>query len=154
MNPLKLEQKNDGMLWLIREDDEDVAVKVRRAFPWSAPDRFISLCDEKDHEVAMIDQLDDLEPEERQLIEQALMEAGFILDIEAIDEIDNEYEIRNWKVRTRQGPITFQTKHDEWPRPLQQGGYLIRGIEGLVLRFPEPETMDEKSRKILWAYAD
>ena len=40
-----LEHRADGQLWATRGAEER-AVRVRRAFPWSEPGRFISLRDE------------------------------------------------------------------------------------------------------------
>jgi len=129
-------------------------VRVCRCFPWSQPDQFISLRDEKENEVALIRDLNELDENSRRTLESALAEAGFMLEIERIESAEEIYEVRHWKVQTRQGARTFQTKLDEWPREVPGGGYLLRDIAGDLFHIPSPETMDEKSQAILWALVD
>ena len=76
---------------------------VRRCFPWSAPGRFVSLRDSDDEEVALVRDLAELEPESKGALERALLEAGFVLEVEGVEEVDDEIEIRTFRVRTRQG---------------------------------------------------
>jgi hypothetical protein len=154
MSDVRLERRNDGRVWLLRPGVEAVPVMVRRPFPWTAPNRFLSLADSEENEILLIANPEDLDADSRKVLEAEAREIGFILEIESVDEIVTEYEIRNWKVRTRQGSCVFQTKRDEWPIPLRQGGYLIRSIDGNVFHVRELEELDEKSQKILWAYID
>jgi hypothetical protein len=37
---------------------------------------------------------------------------------------------------------------------LPSGGLLIRDVAGDLYRLPEPETLDKKSRALLWAFVD
>src|SRR5438445_1254822 len=60
----------------------------------------------------------------------ALAVAGFVFAVTRLLEIDEEVEIRHWRVETRQGPRTFQTRLDDWPRMLPHGGLLIRDLAG------------------------
>ncbi|HYF49797.1 MAG TPA: DUF1854 domain-containing protein [Planctomycetota bacterium] len=129
-------------------------VRVCRCFPWSQPGQFISLRDEKENEVALIRDLNELDEDSRRVLEGALAEAGFMLEIERIESAEEIYEVRHWKVHTRQGYRTFQTKLDEWPREVPGGGYLLKDIAGDLFHIPSPETMDEKSQGILWALVD
>jgi hypothetical protein len=87
-------------------------------------------------------------------IEQALAEAGFVLEVTRVLEIDEEVEIRQWTVETRQGRRSFQTHLDDWPRTLPNGGILIRDVAGDLYRFTAPAAMDRKSRELLWAFVD
>lgn len=151
---IKLEKRDDGQLWLCRPDEDDVAVRVRRPFPWSAPTEYVSLRNDKDEEVALITANSPLDDASRTTLEAALADATFIFDIEAIEAIDTEFEIRNWKVRTQQGPFTFQIKHDDWPHKLPDGTLLIRDIDSNLFRIRCPEQMDAKSRHLLWSFAD
>ena len=143
----------DGQL-AASKDGVTTTVRVCRCFPWSEPAKFISLRDEKDNEVALIEKLSDLDPESRGIVEVALAEAGFVLEVVRIDEAEEVFEIRAWKVQTKQGARTFQTALDEWPREIASGGYLIRDISGDLFHIAQPEEMDEKSQKILWALVD
>jgi hypothetical protein len=127
---------------------------VRRCFPWSEPTRFLSLCDDDDGEVAFVAEPAALETGSRVALEQVLAEAGFVFELVEVFEIDEEVELRQWRVRTSQGNRTFQTRLDDWPRELPDGSLLIRDVGGDLYRLVAPEYLDRKSRTLLWAFVD
>jgi hypothetical protein len=131
-----------------------VPVRLRQCFPWSEPGLHLSLRDDEDREVAIVDDPALLEPESRRALEQALAEAGFVLEVTRVLNIDEEVEIRQWTVETQQGPRSFQTHLDDWPRVLPTGGLLIRDVAGDLYRLASPATMDKRSRELLWAFVD
>jgi hypothetical protein len=83
-----------------------------------------------------------------------LAEAGFVFELVEVFEIDEEVELRQWRVRTSQGNRTFQTRLDDWPRELPDGSLLIRDVGGDLYRLVAPEYLDRKSRTLLWAFVD
>jgi hypothetical protein len=129
-------------------------VKVRRCFPWTAPARFVSLRDGDEEEVALVRDLDELEPDSRRALEVSLAEAGFVLEIVGVERVEDEIEIRTFHVRTRQGPRRFQTLRDEWPRALPGGGILLRDVAGDLYRVADPAELDPPSRARLWPLLD
>ncbi len=150
---LRLARRADGQLWATRGEEEH-AVRVRRAFPWSEPGRFISLRDAADREFALVAEPRALDAESQEVLEAALEAAGFVFVVTAVTEIEEEVEIRTWRVATRQGARTFQTRLDEWPRPLPGSGLLIRDVAGDLYRIDNLAALDAKSRELLWAYVD
>lgn len=150
---LVLARAVDGRLWAAR-GGEAVPVLVRRCFPWSEPERFISLRSERDEEVALIADPAELDADSRAALELALAEAGFVFQVEAVRSVEEEVEIRHWRVATRQGERSFQTRLDDWPRRLPGGGFLLRDVAGDLYRIPDPATLDETSRGLLWAFVD
>ena len=150
---LWLQRRIDGQLWAM-EGQQARAVSVRRCFPWSEPSLFVSLRDRDDKEVALIRESSDLDEDSRKALEQALVEAGFVLQVVKICDVEEEIEIRTWKVETIQGPRTFQTRLDEWPRELPGGGLLIRDVAGDLYHIANRQALDGKSKKLLWAFAD
>jgi len=143
----------NGLLFAI-VDGEPVSVRLRQCFPWSEPHRFLSLRDEDDEEVALIEEPAVLAPESRYAIEQALAEAGFVLEVTRVVSIEEEVEIRQWKVETKHGPRSFQTHLDDWPRALPNGGLLIRDVAGDLYLLATPGEMDRRSKELLWAFVD
>ena len=143
----------DGRL-LVMIDGVPVAVRLRQCFPWSQPTQHLSLRDDQDREIAIVDDPAELEPESRRALEHALAEAGFVLEVTRVLDIDEEVEIRQWTVDTRQGRRLFQTHLDDWPRVLPNGGLLIRDVAGDLYRLAEPQRMDKHSRELLWAFVD
>ena len=150
---LQVERRVDGRLWAGREG-ETVPVRLVRCFPWSAPARMLSLRDDEDVEVALVAELADLDDESRDALAEALLEAGFVLEVVEVLEIEEDVEIRRWKVRTRQGLRSFQTALDAWPRKGLTGGLLIEDVGGDLFRIPPSEELGAKSRKRVWAFLD
>ena len=148
-----LRNQGDGRLKALL-GERTVVVKLRQCFPWSEPTRHISLRDSDDKEVALVDDPVALDEESRQALELALAEAGFVLEVTRVLEIEEEIEIRQWTVETRQGNRLFQTHLDDWPRVLPGGGLLIRDVAGDLYRLGDPQKLDKKSRALLWAFVD
>src|SRR6266581_5545324 len=150
---LSLEWRADGSLWAVRGEEER-AVSVRRCFPWSDPLQHLSLRDTDEEEFALVKNPADLDPRSRAALETALTVAGFVFEVTRVLEIDEEVEIRHWRVETQQGPRSFQTRLDDWPRTLPHGGLLIRDLAGDLYHLAAPEQMDRQSRELLWAFVD
>lgn len=149
----RLERRLDGQLWLTRGNDSQV-VTLSRCFPWSARTRFISIRDHERSELWLIDDPRALDADSRETLEDALLEADFVLEIEEIESIEEEIEIRCWEVRTTQGPRRFQTKRDEWPRVVPGGGVLVRDVAGDLYHVRDPDRLDAKSRELLTVFVD
>ncbi len=150
---LKLERRADGQLWAV-SNGEERAVRLHRCFPWSEPSRYLSLRDTENEEFALVRSLDDLEPASRNVLLDAIAEVGFVLEVERITGVEEEIEIRTWKVETRQGPRSFQTRLDDWPMDVPGGGILIRDVAGDLYHVADPDKLDAKSRTWLWAFLD
>ena len=150
---LRLERRTDGQLWALLGGAAS-AVRVRRCFPWSQPTRFLSLRDADDEEVALVSQPADLDLASRKVLEEALVEVGFVLEVERILEIEEEIEIRTWKVHTRSGVRSFQTPRDDWPREVPGGGLLVRDVAGDLYYVRDAERLDARSQRLLWAFVD
>ena len=130
-----------------------VSVRLRQCFPWSEPHRYLSLRDNTEREVLLVEDPATLSSESRDALEQALAAAGFVLEVTRVLAIDEEVEIRQWSVETQHGPRLFQTHLDDWPRLLPSGGLLIRDVGGDLYRLV-PGEMDRQSRDLLWAFVD
>ena len=150
---LTLERRADGQLWALRGDVER-AVWVRRCFPWSEPTRFVSLRDDEEREFALVRDPAELEPSSRRVLEDAMVAAGFVFEIIRVMGIEEEVEIRHWRVETRQGARSFQTRLDAWPRLLPHGGLLVRDVAGDLYHVADPGALDKQSRALLWAFVD
>jgi hypothetical protein len=148
-----IERATDGRLFVIVEG-EPVLVRLRQCFPWSEARHHLSLRDDDDREVALIDDPALLSDDSRRALEAALAESGFVLEITRVVNIEEEVEIRQWTVDTKQGRRLFQTHLDDWPRTLPAGGLLIRDVAGDLYRLGDPRDMDRKSRELLWAFVD
>ena len=150
---LELRSAGDGQLIAV-VDGKPVPVRLRQCFPWSEPGRHLSLRDDEDEEVALVEDPAALPPESRRALEWALAEAGFVLEVLRVLDIEEEVEIRQWTVETTHGRRSFQTHLDDWPRVLPTGALLIRDVAGDLYRLVDPRRMDRRSRELLWAFVD
>ena len=100
----------------------------------------------------MVENLSDLDQASRKALEGTLVEAGFVLSVTRIIQVEEEVEIRTWQVETVQGERSFQTRLDDWPTEVPGGGVVIRDVAGDLYHVPDPERLDEKSRRWLWAF--
>ena len=148
-----LRTSEDGRLvTLVR--GEAIAVRLRQCFPWSQPHCHLSLRNHEDREVGFVEDPNALDGLSRAALERALAEAGFVLEVTRVVEVEEEVEIRHWTVETRQGRRTFQTHLDDWPRTLPMGGLLMRDVAGDLYRLPATAELDRRSRELLWAFVD
>ncbi len=151
--PPEIRRDGDGTLQIIHEG-KPVTVILRPCFPWSASTRFISLCENENKEIYLINRLDDLDDASRQAVEASLAESTFTLEVTAIKKIKKEFDLRLWTVETKQGPRRFQTKLDDWPRNLPDGGMVIRDLTGDLYHIADPDNLDRKSARLLWSFRD
>jgi hypothetical protein len=150
---LQLRRGRDGQLWA-RNDGRSQPVKVTRCFPWSDPNRFVSLRTVDDDEFALVVDPGDLDGASREALDAGLAEAGFVMEIVRILALEEEVEIHLWDVETRQGHRRFQTRRDDWPRQMPGGGLLIRDVAGDLFFVSDPAALDPKSADLLWIFVD
>src|SRR5688572_33420660 len=108
--------------------------------------------DECECAVLLVERLGDLDPESGRARASALCGTGCVLEVCGVESSEEHYEMRIWHTTTRQGKRTFQTKLDEWPWAAPDGGHLVRDLAGDLFRLPPLDTLDEKTRRWLWAY--
>ncbi len=150
---LRLWKAADGRLWA-SHGGRDEPVTVRRCFPWSEPARYVSLRDGDEREFALITDPHVLDEPSRSALTESMVQAGFVLEVTRIVEVEEEVEIRRWKVETAQGTRSFQTPLDDWPREVPGGGFVVRDVAGDLYHVSDPGALDRRSRELLWAYAE
>ncbi len=150
---LALRYGEDGRL-LLQNGEQWISVMLRACFPWSNPHEFISLRDDENVEHALIRSPADLEGDSREALLHAMAVAGFAFEITRVEAIDKDFELRVWKVDTRQGPRRFATKLEDWPRRLASGQILIEDLAGDLFVIQDESTLDRRSRKLIWAFVE
>jgi len=149
----RLERDVDGRLWLIR-GGERTPVRVTICFPWSQPDRFYSIRDSENREVWFVEEPDRLDAASAEALRGAVEEVHFAFSVTRILAVEPEQELRVWHVETEQGCRQFQTRLDDWPRPIPSGGWLIRDLAGDLYLVENPDALDARSRDLLAAFVD
>lgn len=139
----------DGRLALQTEFGPE-AVNISRCFPWTAPRQFLSLRNAEGEEKLFLTSLDDLDPDSRKIMETEIARSSGTFRIASIQSLKKEIELRCWEVTTLQGPRSFQTELDEWPRELPDGSFLVEDLFGDLYVVPPLEHLDPVSRKCFW----
>ena len=139
-----------GKLVLRRPGLEDVAdVRIRRAFPWSDPNHFVSIRSSDGKELLLIEDASSLTDAQRQAIEASLAATVLIPLIRQIDAIDVRFGFQQWRVRTDRGPIEFRVQEREDIRFLPDGRFTVRDADGNIYELPRLEELDDSSRRAL-----
>ena len=129
-----------------------VGVDVVRAFPISDGNHAISLCDAEGHEIFSIENLGDLRPEIRGLLEEELTRRSFVPIIERIVAVSSNAEPCDWHVETDHGATTFTLDSEEEVHLLDLHQATIVDSHGIRYLIPDIRRLDAPSRKILDRY--
>jgi hypothetical protein len=153
-----LARNDEGRLVLYRHNgassEEPMPVQAVCCFPWSRPQEYVSLRDDKGHEQVLIEALAELPPEQRQFVEDELAMRNFLPRVTQILHITDQMEFFHWQVLTTAGPRSFLTRRHERPRQLGNGQMMIRDICNDIYLVNRSEDMDPKSLRLLWVYMD
>jgi Domain of unknown function (DUF1854) len=141
-----------GVLTFRRPAEDDVKdVRIRRAFPWSSPSRFISIRSSEGKELLLIDDVNALPAELRGRIERWLASNSFIPKITRIEQIDTRFGYQQWRIQTDHGPAEFRVQEREDIRFMPDGRFSVKDADGNVYELPHLDKLDEASRKALEA---
>lgn len=120
-----------------------------RAFPITSPDRGIALVSSDGHELAWLDQLTDLPPAQRELVEAELAGREFMPEIRRILGVSTFATPSTWEVETDRGRTSLILRGEEDIRRLAGGTLLISDSHGIHYLLRDPAALDKPSRKIL-----
>ena len=144
----RLEADEQGKLVLKRPGEPDVHdVRVRRAFPWSKPDDFVSIRSGDGKELLLIESLAGLPADVRRTIEQHLAGTIFIPRITRVDAVDVRFGFQEWRVRTDRGPVAFRVQEREDIRFHPDGRFSLRDADGNIYELPPLAELDDHSRR-------
>src|SRR3954462_1784500 len=146
----ELSKGEHDKLTLKRPGHDDVKdVRLRRAFPWSRPERFVSIRSSEGKELVLIEDVARLDASLRELIGEYLTGSVFIPKITRIEAIDVRFGFQEWRVQTDRGPIEFRVQEREDIRFLPDGRYSVKDADGNVYELRAMKQLDEHSRKAL-----
>ena len=154
----RVHRRPDGRLVHVGQDssgaEKETPALVTCCFPWSRPLEYVSLRDDKGHEIVLIEDLNALGSEQRGLIEEELALRNFLPKVVEIRAIKEQTELFHWEVMTNAGPRSFLTRRNERPRRLASGEVLIKDVCNDIFMIPRSEDLDAKSLRLLWVYLD
>jgi hypothetical protein len=128
---------------------QQVGVVVVRAFPVSDPRYAISICDNRGHEIAFVENLDSLAAETRKLLETELARREFMPTIQRVLNDPPHTEPTQWQVLTDRGTITFRLERDSDVRRYGENRALVVDSNGMHYQIPDLAQLDPHSRRVL-----
>ena len=129
-----------------------VGVIPVRLFPFSEPDRWISLCDLRQNEIVLLENLVDLPDPAQRLIEQELAQREFIPTIQRVVRVSSMTEPCEWDVETDRGRTTFVLNSEDDIRRLGDDRALVIDAERIRYLIASVSRLDPRSRRILEWY--
>ena len=120
--------KDRKLFWLKNKTWWEVELKA--CFPTSHPDKYFSIRDEKGQELALLESLNSLDDQNKQIVERYLKFKSFVFEIKGVYEIEEDYGLRHFEVKTNKGDRVFQTALDEWPYHAEDGTIIFDDLHG------------------------
>ena len=125
-------------------------VKVYQAWPLSRPSRAVSFLNAKDEEITLLDDLQQLSPDSRAVIEEELRRRYLTARITRVLEIRWEFGVTYWHVDTTRGERDFVVQSiSESCVWLGDGHVLIVDVDGTRFEIKDLAEMDPVSRGFL-----
>jgi 6-pyruvoyl-tetrahydropterin synthase len=144
---IRIYRDEDGELKLRNSRDYTIK-KAMRSFPLTHPWRYIAFLDEKDNEIGIIENVNELEKASREVLKDELERTYFVPVITKINEIKEEFGIFIWKTETDRGPRTFEVAHRE--RVKKAGNhFFIKDADGNLYKIDNVENLDEHSKGLI-----
>ena len=143
---------NDAWGRLVLIDSQGVrheGVEPVRAFPLSDPDRWVAICDATGAELAFIDDLKQLSPAVRSVLDEALARRDFVPVVERIVRVSLDVEPSEWEVVTDRGVTRFLLTSDDGLRRLGPFEAMLIDSHGTRYLIPDIRRLDAASRKWL-----
>ncbi len=139
-----------GRLVLIQQDGSLIeGVTPVRAFPIQSAEVGIALVDSEGHEVAWVDQLNEVSQPAQQLIREELLAREFMPEIQEIMSVTSFATPCSWTVRTNRGETRFVLKGDEDIRRLVGNTLLVTDSHSIQFLIRDLTALSKDSKKIL-----
>ena len=141
----------DHLVFVDPAGQRHVGVEPMRAFPISAPDQWIVICDAHGRELICLENQESLPEQLRQLLKEELRKRDFIPHILRIHSATGNNPSQ-WNVQTDRGRKTFLLKSDDDLRRLGSKRALLIDAYGIRYLIPDTRKLDGASRRMLERY--
>jgi hypothetical protein len=153
MLPLRLHHDAFGRLVVtLANGQSHSGVVPVRAFPFSAPEQWISLCDENGHEVICLTDVAELDRKARDQLAAELARREFIPRIQRVLRVVAGGAASQWFVNTDRGDTSFELPSEDNIRHMGSDGALLIDRHGIRYRIISVPQLDAHSRRILRRY--
>lgn len=150
MRDIELQRNALGRLIFTDTDGKiHEGVVPAHAFPISAPTEGVALVSADGHELAWIDNLNDLSGNTRQLVEEELASREFIPEIKQLLQVSTFATPSIWTVETDRGHTSFILKGEDDIRRLNHDSLLIADSNSIHFLIRDIQQLNKHSRKLL-----
>ncbi len=149
LDPARLRFSQAGALLRLTVEGErsHLRVALRRAFPLTRPESFLSILDDGGGEIGMLRDPGELDPESRRLVQADLDRRYRGTLLQRIVSVRERFGVVEWQVETQRGPTCFTTRdlRDHVLQP-RAHGYSFTDVDGNRYDVPDIRTLDPASR--------
>ena len=150
MHDFLLARNNAGRLVMTTADGSvHEGITPVRAFPVTAPDRFVAMMSAEGKEILWIDSPAELPEDVRTLIQEEIASRELMPEILRILSVTSFSTPCTWDVETDRGRTTFILKGEEDIRRLTAQTLIITDSHGLRFLLRDMLGIDKHSRRIL-----
>ncbi|NLJ83728.1 MAG: DUF1854 domain-containing protein [Halanaerobiaceae bacterium] len=147
---VKIEKDVHGNLLLeIRGGKRYANIEPRRTFPYSYKDKFILLKDKDGKEIAILEDLAELEDESRRYLQEELEKLYYIPQIQKVISIDYRMRTPVWTVETDRGQVSFELARRSDAKFIRPGHLVVRDSAGARYEVPDYNRLDRKSQELI-----
>lgn len=126
------------------------AVELHRLFPRSGSNKYIVILNEEGEQLAIIRNIDNLDPDSKDIVTRVLDEYYMIPRITRFISMTEKFKIWMWTAETDRGVITFEIRnHIASIKPLYDGRVLIKDANDNRYEIPDYRLLDKESQKML-----
>jgi len=150
--PGEFDLANEAWGRLVRIDSQGMrheGVEPVRAFPLSDPERWVAICDAMGAELAFIEDLKQLSPAVREVLDEALARRDFVPVVERIVRVAVDADPSEWEVITDRGITRFLLTSDDGLRRLGPFEAMLIDTHGTRYLIPDIRRLDSASRRLL-----
>ena len=153
INDCKFTCSTDGKVALLTPTgDRHEAVRIVRAFPFTAADGPVAIVDSTGHEIIWIKNPDSLSLTHRQFIQSQLEREEFLPRIHFIESVSRGTP-RQWNVATDRGQNSFEQASSDGVVWHPDGSVSITDCDGICYLIPAVQKLDRQSRRLLERYS-
>ena len=140
-------------LQMRREGEEEwVDVSLLRLFPLSEAYRWISVRNDKDEEIGVLEELHGLTAESLACVRRFLQRYYLVPIITRIYSTTSRFDLCEWMVETNRGPVSFIMRNPhECIKQFIPGMFALTDMEGNRYDVPDITALDPESRILLEA---
>ena len=142
-----------GFVSLTYQEERYERVLFFRAFPFSAPNEYISVRreDENNREIGMIEGLNAFDELTQKMIEEQLSLRYFMPQIKKIHEIKEQYGYSYWHVSTNKGECRF-TVDQNGVAKLSETRLILSDVDGNRFELPDVTKLSAKELRMVDLY--